>query len=132
MNQIGWSYVHLDDPQAAFDHCDRALALQQEIRDTSGAANTLDTMGRAFHGLGDHRQAIASYRRALELYDHSEARLGRAETLERLGDSYRAIDDVGASRNAWVAAVEILDQLGLAEADRLRAKLDALAPARRV
>lgn len=46
-----------------------------------------------------------------------------ADTLDRLGDAHAAAADLPAARNAWQQALDILDDLGHHDAERLQAKL---------
>ena len=126
LNAIGWCHTQLGDHQEALACCEAALALSQEIGDRRAVANAWDSLGYAHHQLGDHQQAITCYQRAIDLFRHSGDQYYEAYVLSHLGDAHGAVGDGGAAHRAWRDALTILDDLGHAQADQVRKKLDSL------
>jgi tetratricopeptide (TPR) repeat protein len=75
------------------------------------------------HRLGQQEAAIDSYRKALTLYTETGDRPNEAQALTDLGDALETAGDHGDAHDAWRAALDILDELGHADADLLRARL---------
>jgi tetratricopeptide (TPR) repeat protein len=76
-----------------------------------------------YHHLGELQQAIACYRRALDLVGHQGDRYREADVRTHLGDSYLAAGESGRARSTWQQALLIFTELGLPNADAVRAKL---------
>jgi DNA-binding SARP family transcriptional activator/tetratricopeptide (TPR) repeat protein len=123
LNNIGWSHVALGQYEQAVASCERAIELHLAAGNRIGAANTWDTLGYAQHHLGRYPAAIDCYRRALELFRAVGDRYNEAEALNHLGDAESALGDGARAKEAWQGALSILDDLGHADADRIRAKL---------
>ena len=49
-------------------YCQRALGMFRELGHRDGEAQTLDSIGYAYHHLGQHRQAVACYQHALGIF----------------------------------------------------------------
>ncbi|MEV0908261.1 AfsR/SARP family transcriptional regulator [Streptomyces hokutonensis] len=127
LNAAGWFHTLLGQHQQALDHCRQALALQQELGDATGAADTWDSIGLALHHLGRYDEAVISFRNALVLYrqaDHSPWSI--AATLGRLGDTHLNAGRPDAARAAWTEALVFWDRFGHASAEPLRARLRGL------
>jgi tetratricopeptide (TPR) repeat protein len=88
-------------------------------------ALTWDTLGYAHHGLADHHQAATCYQRALGLFRELGDRYNEATTLTNLGDAQLSAGDASAARRAWAQALRILDEIGHADAGRVRAMLSS-------
>jgi tetratricopeptide (TPR) repeat protein len=123
LNNIGWQYANLGEYQPALEHCQQSLALLRDTDDLRGQGTALDSLGYIHHRLGDCPQAITYYRQALDRIRASGDRWNEAETLEHLGEACRDAGELEAARDAWRQAVAILDELGLPDADSLRARL---------
>jgi tetratricopeptide (TPR) repeat protein/transcriptional regulator with XRE-family HTH domain len=124
LNSVGWYHGQLGHHQQALTFCQQALDLLEELGDRYAQAYTLDSVGFAHHHLGNYPEAITAYRRALDLNQDLHDRRFEADTLNDLGDTYRAAGRADAARDAWKRAAEILDELGHANADMVRAKIN--------
>lgn len=129
LNNIGWYHSQLGDFQSALDHCTQALILQQQVGNRYWQAHTWDSLGYVHFRLGRQAEAIHCYEHALALWREAAERYYEATTLTHLGDSHRAAGQPELARGAWRRALEILEQLGHLDAERVRARLRA-APAR--
>jgi DNA-binding SARP family transcriptional activator len=123
LNSLGWGYALSGDFARARPRCELALVHMQRFGDLAFQAGTSDSLGYIHHHLGNHDLAIAHYLRALELYRAHDDRYYEADTLDHLGDTYRAAGDANAAQASWKQALEIFDQLGHADASRVRTKL---------
>jgi DNA-binding SARP family transcriptional activator/Tfp pilus assembly protein PilF len=123
LDAVGWYHSHLGEYPQAIAASRQALSLQQEIGDRSGQAHTWDSLGYAYSGLGDHTEAIACYRRSLQLHREAGDRYNEGLTLSNLGDGHQAAGAVDKARDAWHAALVILDELDHPDATQVREKL---------
>jgi tetratricopeptide (TPR) repeat protein len=92
-----------------------------------GEAATLDSLGRAHHHLGHHRQAIECYRHAPDLYHKVRNRYAEAGTLDHLGDTHHAAGDDDVARETWKQARALFEDLQHPNAEQVRHKLKALS-----
>jgi DNA-binding SARP family transcriptional activator/tetratricopeptide (TPR) repeat protein len=123
LNAIGWGYAQLGEYARALDHCRRALVLSEPLDDPAGCAAIWDSIGYAHHHLGDHEQAIECLDRAVSMYRRVHDLFNEADALTHLGDAYASSRRRDEAHTAWEAAVAILDRLGHADADKVRARL---------
>jgi tetratricopeptide (TPR) repeat protein len=100
--------------------------LQREAGYLDSLADTLDSIGYAHHRLGHHADAIASCRQALDVARRQLNRRQEADTLIRLSDAHVSAGHQDPARDLWQQALGILDDLGRADADEVRAKLAKL------
>jgi DNA-binding SARP family transcriptional activator/tetratricopeptide (TPR) repeat protein len=126
LNAVGWLHAMLGNLQQALTCCQQALTLHQELGDRRGQAETWDSLGYAHHHLGHHAQAITCYQHAIDLcrdhYDHRR----EADFLIHLGDTHHTTGHPDHARDAWHAALTILDQLDHPDAKQVAIKLDRL------
>jgi DNA-binding SARP family transcriptional activator/Tfp pilus assembly protein PilF len=127
LNAVGWFGALLGQHREAIHHCGAALVILEELDDHPGQANTWDSLGYAHHHLGDYSEAAACYHRALDLFRGDGDRFHEADTLTHLGDTQHASGDDERARETWRQALAILDDLGHADADQLRARLNGVA-----
>jgi DNA-binding SARP family transcriptional activator/tetratricopeptide (TPR) repeat protein len=131
LNNIGWWLTQRGDYLAALEHSERALELCHRLGDRYDEALTLNCIGYAHGGLGDHRRAALCQQHAVRLYREVNHLDGEAEALTHLGDTHFRAGDLGAAREAWRRALDILDLLGHPNAERVRARLPAEVPRNR-
>ncbi|MEJ3744025.1 BTAD domain-containing putative transcriptional regulator [Actinomycetes bacterium KLBMP 9797] len=127
LNAVGFFQTQLGRHQSAIRHCRRALAMLEELDDRVGQANTWDSIGYIHHQLGEYPEAAACYGRALDLFREDGDRFHEADTLTHLGDTQHAAGDGERARDTWRQALAIFDDLGHADADQLRTRLDEAA-----
>lgn len=127
---MAWDHVGLGDPRAAVDHCEQALAIQGELDDLRGQADTLDTLGYAHQQFGEHSEALACHRSGLEINSTLGHRYNQAEALVHLGEVHRAMGDHDAARQALEEALGIHRdiEVNASRVERTRALLAALGP----
>ena len=128
LNALGWYHALLGDHELALTACQEALTLLQELGDRHGEAATWDSLGYAHHNLGHLPEAVACYRHALDMTGELGDRTDEAATLGRLAETYCAAGDTRSARRTWHQALRILEDLGLPDADSIRAELRRLEP----
>ncbi|MFD7712938.1 BTAD domain-containing putative transcriptional regulator [Streptomyces sp. NPDC059786] len=129
LNAVGWNHVLLGQHQQALDSCLQALALCQELGDNTNAALTWDSIGHAQHHLGQYEEAVSSFREALALYQRQGGLPWfTATSLMGLGDTHFSAGRPEAARAAWTEGLVIMERLGHADAEQLRARLRRRRP----
>lgn len=140
LNHIGWILAQLGEHQQALTYCRQALEPALETGDLNGQAHIQDSLGYILHRLGEHAEAVDRYQQALDLFHQTGDRHSEAAGLRCLGDIHGATGRPAPARTAWTQALAITAELGLPDADPLRARLlerlglpsaDASAPASR-
>ncbi|MFJ6671084.1 BTAD domain-containing putative transcriptional regulator [Actinosynnema sp. NPDC091369] len=127
LNAVGWARAMLgEDLRGALADCGRALVLAREVNDVLAEAATWDSLGYVHHRLHELDEAVRCYREALPRYRESGDRYEEAATLQRLGDTHVLAGDHEAAREAWQAALDILEELGHGNVAALRAKAAGL------
>ncbi|MFH8682886.1 tetratricopeptide repeat protein [Streptomyces lydicus] len=93
-----------------------------------GQAGTWDTLGYAYHHLGDHPKAVDCYRRSLRLNRVLGHRYNEAETLVHLSHTHRATGAIGAARETLRQALALYREIQApdAEVEQVRALLAEL------
>jgi DNA-binding SARP family transcriptional activator len=132
---IGYAHAMLGNFTQALGYCEQALERLRELDQSRGEEAVWDTLGYIHRQMGDHQQAIACYRRLVELSGQFGDRDHVAGALDTLGDVHLSAGDAGAARRAWAQALRILEEIGHADASRIRGKLSCYvspgpAPAR--
>jgi tetratricopeptide (TPR) repeat protein len=105
----------------------------RETGDRAGEAAALDALGYALHHLGRHEDAAARYQRAARCGGSSEIGTRKPKPWPP-GRTLDALGNRAAAGDALRQAIEILEELGNADAAQVRARLEsrsATPPARR-
>jgi DNA-binding SARP family transcriptional activator/tetratricopeptide (TPR) repeat protein len=123
LNAVGWFHARLGEHRRALARCRAALDQQRRLGDRFGEAETLDSLGYVHHRLSEFQAAVTHYRRAAELYRDFGDRYNEADTLLALGDSQHDAGQTSAARQAWQAALAILEALEHSDAESARARL---------
>jgi tetratricopeptide (TPR) repeat protein len=89
----------------------------------------LDSLGVAYHKLGDHGRAMECYRQALVPYRVVGDRFEEASTLANLGDAQLAAGQQEEARASWQQALAIFTALGHPVAAGVQTRLAELSPA---
>ena len=124
-NAVGWYRAHLGDAAGAVAFCQQALVIQRDLDDGPAQADTLDSLGYAYLRLGQRAEAVRCYQGAIELYGHFSIRPGQADSLRALGDLHHEAGDPEAAMSCWRRALAILEDMKLAGAGQLRARIGA-------
>jgi len=125
LTAVGFYHMQLGAHRRALTCCDEALTLQRRVGDRRGEAVTWKTLGAAHDRLGDANQAAVCYGHAIRMFHELGDRYYEACALSHLGDAWASAGDLDAARRSWREAFVILDEVGHAEADELRARIAA-------
>nr|WP_277347974.1 BTAD domain-containing putative transcriptional regulator [Streptomyces sp. HNM0574] len=129
LNTFGWYCTEFGDHDTAVDALGRALQLYRELDNRHGEADVWDSLAWAHHRAGAGEEARRCYLRAIELdasLDQLGSRNNQAQTLVRCGELHLSLGDRAATAEYWRRAIRILDELGLPEAESLRARTRVL------
>jgi DNA-binding SARP family transcriptional activator/Tfp pilus assembly protein PilF len=99
-----------------------ALTRYREMGDSAGQADALNHLGEVFLGLGQPGRARAQHAAALDLAIQIGDRQQQARAHHGLGDAHGS-SDPGKAREHWREALSRYADLGLPEADEVRARL---------
>ena len=131
-NNIGDALRLMRHRDEALASLGRALALFQETGDRYGEGITELTLGETYRDMSRPDDAIINYLRALAAHDDAGSDdVERANVLRNLAETYSSLGRTAEARDAWRAALPILDRLGDPGTSEIRARLDALADSRR-
>jgi tetratricopeptide (TPR) repeat protein/transcriptional regulator with XRE-family HTH domain len=131
LNNIGWSFILLEDFEHALPCLQQAVDLQRQASDWHSLASTLDSIGHAYSRLGQHELAIGYYQRADDLARDIGDLNQRAILLGFLGDAHLAAGDAESARRVWAQALGILRDLGRPDDHEIHEKLADFEPASR-
>jgi DNA-binding SARP family transcriptional activator/tetratricopeptide (TPR) repeat protein len=124
LNNIGDALRRLNRCDEALAHAERSLAIHQEIGDSFGASVAETTLAETYLGMGRYEDAVRHCQRAMPAQDDTAREsLARASDLCCLGGALAALGRVGEARDAWRAALPILERLGDPRAAEVRARL---------
>ena len=119
----------MGDARRAGHYADQAVALSRRITAPDTRAATQAMLGCVHQARGELPEAISCFNSALSLLpgDTPAWARQRAEYLAEIAESYEALGDVQSAREAWKAALELLDRAGHPLAAEVRSKLSILA-----
>jgi DNA-binding SARP family transcriptional activator/tetratricopeptide (TPR) repeat protein len=123
LNNAGWLRAQTGAYDAALADCRQAQRILAELGYAQGEAHAWDSVAYVLRCKDDQAGAVAGFQRAVELFRGCDDLHGAAETLVRLGETHMAAGDEAAAREAWSRAAEFFEELGDAEAGRIRARL---------
>jgi DNA-binding SARP family transcriptional activator/tetratricopeptide (TPR) repeat protein len=124
LNAVGWCHAQLGNHAQALVHCQRALPLI-DLDNHRARADTWDSVGFAYHHLGELDRAADAYEQALALARQAGARHLEATVLTHLGDNHRARGCRASARAAWRPALEILVSIDATETEEVSDRLAA-------
>ncbi|MDA3644612.1 tetratricopeptide repeat protein [Saccharopolyspora indica] len=114
------------DLDAALLHYEAAAVLLRKVDDEFGIGVLMNYLARVYLDTGNASKAAEIHRQAVGLRRRLGHRQGEAASLRGLGIALRQLGDAGAARKAWQQAQVLFADLGLPEADEVRADLDSL------
>ncbi len=114
LNNIGWLYDALGQPEEALKYYEDALDIREEIDHRAGLATTLNNIGKVYHDRGEYERALDCYERACPILEQ----LGKRKTLAALLCNIGAIyadqeygeDALDCYRRSQAIAEELDDQ----------------------
>ncbi len=112
LSNIGYCHETLGDLDKAFGYVLEGLRIAQSIEDRSGAAATLDKLGRLYIKSGDLTQAKDSLFHALSIKQEIGDRSSQADTLLLIGDLYLAQSDYPKALESFQKSLELATSIG--------------------
>ena len=112
--------------EQAADDLRRALTVFRETGDRDGEAEALNRMGETLHATGQSEQARAQHAAALALAVETGDRYQQARAHTGLAHTRHAAGEHGLARQHWRHALTLYTDLGVPDADDVRAHLAAL------
>ncbi|MDT5032844.1 MAG: hypothetical protein QOC94_3015, partial [Actinoplanes sp.] len=97
--------------------------LQRELGDLHGQDASWNSLGFAYHKLGQYADAAAAYESAIACAREGADRYSEAHGLRHLGDVRAESGQLTDARHSWLTALTILDELGHPDAAVVRARL---------
>jgi DNA-binding SARP family transcriptional activator/Tfp pilus assembly protein PilF len=107
----------------ATGHLQAALALYRETGNRSGEADSLNSLGDVLTATGQPCHARTQHTIALGLAHQIGDKHQQARAHEGLGSAYRATGNLGKARSHWQEALGLYTELGVPEAEQVRAQL---------
>jgi tetratricopeptide (TPR) repeat protein len=128
MSNIGETLRRLDRHDEALDQLRHALAIWHETGDRYGAGVAENGLGDVCLDLGRFQDAVDHYQRALAAHEGiMREHTDQANILYNLGRALQSLGRVREARDAWRAAVPILERNNDPRAADLRARIDEAA-----
>lgn len=124
LNNIGHILLRLKRHNQALDHLRQALVIRHQSGDRYGEGNTESALGDVYHDLGRLEDAVEHYRLSLAAHqDTARENPDHADVLCGLGSALDSLGRVDEARDAWRAAISILDRTSDPRAAELRSRL---------
>jgi len=111
LNNLGEVYFGLDDLASAEECYVEARDICREIGGHV-EGHALNNLGRVYHHLHRHDEAVASLEEALAKHRSAGAVFGEAITLKHLGEVYADIGDLGKAGASLTGALHIFERIG--------------------
>ncbi|MFF4588593.1 tetratricopeptide repeat protein [Streptomyces sp. NPDC001388] len=123
-------HTRLAQPEQAAAHHRQAITIYRENGDRDGEARALNGLGEAARANGRHTDALPHHTDALTIAEDIGNPGQQARAHSGLGDAHRALDDTGRAVRCYERALALYSELGMPEADGVRASLSLLTGCR--
>jgi tetratricopeptide (TPR) repeat protein len=123
LNELGEVCRRLGDHEAALGHLHRALEIAEEIGDPLVQTAALNGLGDVRRAMGDADAGLGHHRSALILARRLGDRFHLARALDGIAQARHGAGDTTAARRHWTNALAIFTEMGVPEADQVRANL---------
>ena len=124
----GEVYSLLGQHAEAVDRYEWALDIARRIGDHAKERRTVNNLGRTYRLMGRH-DAVEQHNRAIELAVTATDRYEQARALDGIGWVRQDIGDPAQARRWWGEALALYSELGVPEAEQVRARLADMAAA---
>ncbi|MGH3938233.1 MAG: tetratricopeptide repeat protein [Pseudonocardiaceae bacterium] len=126
LDTLGGVYRRQGCYEDAAEHLRQALALLRKIGDRSGEAGALNGLGETHRATGELREARTQHTAALTVATQIGDRYEQARTHNGLAHTHHTTGDPEQTRQHWREALALYADLGVPDADDVRAHLNAL------
>jgi DNA-binding SARP family transcriptional activator/tetratricopeptide (TPR) repeat protein len=125
LDSLGMLHLHLEEPDDAAAYFAQALAVCRETGDVSGQAWSFNGLGEAATLAGRAAEALRSHTGALGIAVQVGARGQQARAHAGVGHAHHSLGDADLARTHYERACALYTELGMPEAEELRARLEA-------
>jgi tetratricopeptide (TPR) repeat protein len=126
LDGLGSLHIHLGQPDQAADQHRQALAIFRETGQRDGEAWALNGLGEAAQATGRADDARTHHTAAHSIAVDISARVQQARAHAGLGHAQHARNDPAGARQHFQQALALYTDLGMPEADQIRAHLTTL------
>ncbi len=123
LTRLGDVALRVSRYQQAIEYQEQSRMLFREIGDPGGEALALNGLGEALLAVGQPAQAGTKHATALDLASRAGDKPERARAHDGLGHAYHAAGDDEQAREHWQQALTLYTELGVPEAEQIRAQL---------
>jgi tetratricopeptide (TPR) repeat protein len=96
----------------AIDFRQQSLAIQRDIDDRDGEANSLISLGNAYASIGEYQIAIDFHQQSLAIQRDIDDRNVEANALNGLGNAYDSIREYSKAINFYQQSLAIKQEIG--------------------
>jgi DNA-binding SARP family transcriptional activator/Tfp pilus assembly protein PilF len=125
LTRLGDVALRVSRYQQAIEYHEQSLLMFRELSDPGGEALALNGLGEALLAAGQPHQAATKLAAALDLASRAGDPPEQARAYDGLGHAYRATGDDEQARVYWRQALALYTELGVPEANQIRALLAA-------
>jgi DNA-binding SARP family transcriptional activator len=125
LDSLGMLHLYLKEPDAATSYFGQALVVCRETADVSGQAWSFNGLGEAARLAGNAAEALRSHTEALGIAVQVGSRDQQARAHAGVGHAHRTMGDADLARTHFEHAHAIYTDLGMPEAEEMRAQLEA-------
>ncbi|MDQ3886966.1 MAG: tetratricopeptide repeat protein [Actinomycetota bacterium] len=126
LTNLGDVYQRQGHYEQAAEHHQQAIALFRETGHQAGEVEALNSVGETHYAAGHHDQAHAHHTAALTLATQISDRYELARAHNGLAHIHHATGELDQARDHWHEALALYTNLGVPDADEVRAHLTAL------
>ncbi|MBB3091790.1 tetratricopeptide (TPR) repeat protein [Nocardioides albus] len=127
LNAVGWSHALLGEFDVALDYCLRSTDTATRLGHSRSIAAAWDSVGFIARSIGDRARAENAYDHALASWRASGERYYLARTYESVAGLRAETGDQRGAIDALETALDLYDELGSPEIDRIQGLLAELA-----
>jgi len=111
LNEIGFNYYRISQPQEALKYYNQALAISREVSDRAGEATILNNIGTAYNSISKAQEALKYSNQALPIMREVKDRAGEATTLNNIGGVYDNISQPQEALKYYNQALPIMREV---------------------
>jgi CHAT domain-containing protein/Tfp pilus assembly protein PilF len=86
LNNIGFLYTELGEPDKALGYFQQALTVEQNLNDSAGEETAYNNIGESYSEQGQYDQALTEYQQALQIAQTTNDQSGEEAELNNIGE----------------------------------------------
>jgi CHAT domain-containing protein len=115
--QQGNQQYQTNQPRAAIQSWEQALAIYEQIGDREGEGIALINLGHAYFSIGQYQKAIEFYQRLLAIKQELNNHIGEANSLNYLGEVYRNLGEYQKAIQFYQQSLTLVRQINHSSSD---------------